>query len=348
MTEVQPYLSIIIPFYNRANLFHRPLQSIKPFRGMVTEVILVDNGSTDEAPLMANQFAESISGNEWMKVKILSCTKRNACAARNLGLAEATGKWIYFFDSDDEFSQEFMPDFHTFSQLHDADDLIALRTAVVMGDGSMRNRTCLYSTSPIDQILSSLLSTQSMVFKSDFIRKIGGWNEKVLRWDDWELGLRALLHAPQVHWMKDRTYHRLFQHAQSLTGRDESSAYERSLSALEEARLLLLRFASSPESFLGKNQSHKHRSCFSPTRMLHALAAREAILAGMLQAEQSADQSKDAMRRAYKTLAFTHTDTPYIYIWSNTWKLFLRLLYLYTKRGHRGAWRLALTLSAYA
>lgn len=345
MPQVLPCISIIIPFLNRASLFHRPLQSIKPCRGMVTEVILVDNGSTDQAPQMAVEFAESLKNNEWMRVKILSCPKGNASAARNAGLAEASGRWVYFFDSDDAFSQDFLPDFHAFSLLHKTDDLIALRTSTVMSDGRRVDRACLYSDSPVDQILSSHLSTQCMVFKREFILKIGGWNEDVFRWDDWELGLRALLHSPGMHWMKGRTYHSIYQHEESITGKDESTTLERSLSALEVARKLIVHSASCPQSIQYKSTAPQSSCTYTGSKMIHALAAREAILAGRLSAENSRDSARCIMNRAYETLALDQGRTPLIYIRSAVWKLFLKILFTYVARGHRGAWRLALTLA---
>lgn len=344
MSQVQPCISIIIPFLNRASLFHRPLQSIKPCSGMLTEVILVDNGSTDQAPQMAAEFAESLSGNEWMNVKILSCPARNACTARNAGLAEASGQWVYFFDSDDAFSPEFLSNFHAFSLLHKTDDLIALRTSMVLNDGRCVDRACLYSDSPVDQILSSQLSTQSMIFKREFILKIGGWNEAILRWNDWELGLRALLHSPGMHWMKGRTYHSIYQHEESITGKDETTTLERSLTALEEARKLVVHSASRSQSSQSKGHTPLPSCQHSASKAIRALAAREAILAGKLSAENSLDSAALIMKRAYETLSLDQGHAPFIYIRSAVWKLFLKILFTYVARGHRGAWRLALAL----
>lgn len=347
MTQVQPYLSIIIPYLNRADLFSRPLRTLKPHAGMKTEVILVDNGSTDRAPQLAARFAESMTDSEWMDVKLLKCPQRNASAARNAGLAEATGLWVYFFDSDDEFSPEFFPDFFSFSQVHADDDLIALRTCMLMPDGCMKERACLYSDSPADQILSSQLATQCMVFKRDFILRIGGWCEKISRWVDWELGVRVLLHHPQMHWMKGRSYHKIYQHPESITGKDEHSAFHRSMEAMEEVGEQMYRYASSPESCRTEAQMHKHGARFSLTTMLQALAAREAILAGKLHREGAAGMADEVMKQARETLPHHSARTPLIYIRSAVWKLFLRFICRYTAKGGRGAWRLALAVSTH-
>ena len=348
MTTAQPCLSIIIPFLNRAALFHRPLQSIKPCRGMVTEVILVDDGSTDQAPQMAADFAESLKGNEWMSVRVISCPKKNACAARNAGLAEASGSWVYFFDSDDAFSPDFLPDFHAFSHVHYADDLIALRTSMILHDGRRVDRACLYSNSPVDQILSSQLATQCLVFKREFILKIGGWNENALRWDDWELGLRSLLCSPRMHWMKGHAYHSIFQHEASITGKDETTTLERSLSALDEVRKLVIHATSPTDSSRPDGAVHQPGSRRASSRLIHALAARETILAGMLAAEKSNDSAKQVMKRAFETLALDHGRNPLIYIRSTIWTLFLKILFAYVRSGLRGAWRLALLMARYA
>ena len=80
-----------------------------------------------------------------------------------------------------------------------------------------------------------MLSTQSVVWRTAFLREIGGWNESVLVWNDWELGLRALLATPRMLILPQEGYHQILQHAQSITGETFSSRLTQILHSINHA-----------------------------------------------------------------------------------------------------------------
>src|SRR5574344_2130668 len=102
-------VSIIIPYYNRADYFVRTLQSVVQQTYRPLEILLVDNASTDASPKIAQTFQEKYQ-EEDLRVILLLRDKQGAAAARNKGLHEAHGDYIYFFDSDDEMSASFISD----------------------------------------------------------------------------------------------------------------------------------------------------------------------------------------------------------------------------------------------
>jgi glycosyltransferase involved in cell wall biosynthesis len=91
-------VSVIIPARNAAATIARTLRSLAPDAGLIGEVILVDDGSTDQT--MAT--AKSISKTFELPIRVISAQAGSAGAARNLGLEAASGEFIYFVDSDDE------------------------------------------------------------------------------------------------------------------------------------------------------------------------------------------------------------------------------------------------------
>lgn len=90
MTDV--VFSAIIPTYNRANFLPRAIESALA-QSDDTEVIVVDDESTDATPEVAARFGERIT--------YLRQTNRREGAARNLGAARAQGAYLAFLDSDD-------------------------------------------------------------------------------------------------------------------------------------------------------------------------------------------------------------------------------------------------------
>ncbi len=99
-------LSIIIPVKNAEKYLKRCLESV--FTAVVfapkvtTEVLLVDNGSTDKSLKIAEDFAKKSP----LKIKILHCEAPGASAVRNYGVKKAKGKYIWFIDADDCITQD--------------------------------------------------------------------------------------------------------------------------------------------------------------------------------------------------------------------------------------------------
>ena len=94
-----PTVSIILPTYNRARFLPQALESIRTQQWTDWELIIVDDGSTDET---AEIIGELTAGIE-QPVKFVRQENQGAYGARNTGLDHATGKYIAFFDSDDEW-----------------------------------------------------------------------------------------------------------------------------------------------------------------------------------------------------------------------------------------------------
>ena len=211
-------ITIVIPIYNRKTYIQRTLDSIPDSY----PVILVDNGSTDGSRELCTLLAKMRT-----HTRVAQESTRSAAAARNKGLSLCTTPWIYFFDSDDIFTG--LP-----TTWDETSDLICFPTRQQLR-GKMQTRAYSPVTTPHTHILNSMLNTQSMIFRTAFLQSIGGWNPACLIWDDWELGLRALLHTQNVQWLTQQTYHTIFVHPESLTGNSLSSRIAHILVALDQA-----------------------------------------------------------------------------------------------------------------
>jgi len=91
-------VSIIIPTYNRAEVLERALKSVLTQTYENHEVIVIDDGSTDNT--------ESIISKYSSKIRYFSKLHAGVSAARNLGLEKSVGTWVCFLDSDDYWLPE--------------------------------------------------------------------------------------------------------------------------------------------------------------------------------------------------------------------------------------------------
>lgn len=126
-------LSIIIPVYNAEAYLERCIHSALNQEYHSFEVILVDDGSTDQSSVICNRFAVADP-----RVTVIHKENGGVSSARNAGIDSAQGEYIMFLDSDDAllpFAVEDMMD-----NIHDEDILIAGHTVFVDGVAAVEKK----------------------------------------------------------------------------------------------------------------------------------------------------------------------------------------------------------------
>lgn len=95
-------VSVLVPTHNRAALVVKALDSVHEQSYRPIELVIVDDGSTDDTADVLREWSES-HATDGLDVVRLEGEGRGAAAARNAGIARATGSWIAFLDSDDRW-----------------------------------------------------------------------------------------------------------------------------------------------------------------------------------------------------------------------------------------------------
>lgn len=88
--------SLVVPVYNTSKYLETCLKSIEGQDFDDFEVILVDDGSTDGSEAICDEFCKRFG-----KVKVVHQANQGLSGARNTGISQAQGEWIWFIDSDD-------------------------------------------------------------------------------------------------------------------------------------------------------------------------------------------------------------------------------------------------------
>ena len=90
-------ISIIIPVYNASKYLGGCLDSLTNQTYTTWECILIDDGSTDDSGQICDEYAEKDS-----RFSVIHKANQGVSIARNAGIHESTGEWLYFCDADDE------------------------------------------------------------------------------------------------------------------------------------------------------------------------------------------------------------------------------------------------------
>ena len=117
MKEIHPMVSIIIPIYNTEECLPQCLDSVLSQSFTDWELLLVDDGSTDNSGLICDEYACSDS-----RIQVFHRVHGGASAARNHGLDSCRGTFLTFVDSDDVLlSADFLQELYDLLIQHEAD-----------------------------------------------------------------------------------------------------------------------------------------------------------------------------------------------------------------------------------
>ncbi len=180
-------ISIIIPTYNRAATVGRAVESVLAQTYPTCEIIVVDDGSTDETPQVLASFAK--------RIRTYSQPNMGRSAARNIGLNLAAGDYVVFLDSDDVLMPNMVESqFNLLQQLPGAafvtgcalmTDLRGklVRPQVVMGAPLMPPPFA-------SLVMGNSLLIHTTLIRRESLREVGGFDETLHVSEDWDLWLR--------------------------------------------------------------------------------------------------------------------------------------------------------------
>ena len=103
--EHEPLVSIIIPVYKVEKFLDECVKSVVAQTYRNLEILLVDDGSPDDCPAMCDAWATRDP-----RVRVIHKSNGGLSDARNAGIAQATGSYIYFADSDDAVAPTLVED----------------------------------------------------------------------------------------------------------------------------------------------------------------------------------------------------------------------------------------------
>src|SRR5690242_2033878 len=127
-----PRFSVVVPTYNRAATLPRAIDSVLAQSVDDFELIVVDDGSTDDTDAVLEHFGD--------RVRVVVQANAGVSAARNAGAAISQAEWLVFLDSDDELVADALEKYATGA---DAAQLVVAGTTRVTPEGNERQTVLL-------------------------------------------------------------------------------------------------------------------------------------------------------------------------------------------------------------
>ena len=200
---MKPLISVIVPLYNAAPYIEETLESIVASTYRPIEVVVVDDGSTDESLRVAQGFAKRHA-----EVCVLHQPNAGVSAARNHAICEAQGEWILPVDADDKISPTYIE--HAVEQIADDVRVIGCRAYFF---GEKQGEWDLPKYTPERLAMRNMIHISSLFRKEDFLR-VGGFCEQEIYREDWSFWVSLMeLGGKYVRLDEVGLYYRVLPHS---------------------------------------------------------------------------------------------------------------------------------------
>jgi len=184
-------VSVIIPTFNRAATLPRALESVLQQRGVSFELLVVDDGSTDGT--------RDLIARAGRDVRYFHQPNRGPAAARNLGIRNATGEFLAFLDSDDEWLPEKLAVQVEYFEENRA-SLICQTEELWIRNGKRVNPMKKHKKeggSIFEKCLPRcVVSPSAVMMRREFFDSVGLFDESFPACEDYDLWLRASARFP--------------------------------------------------------------------------------------------------------------------------------------------------------
>ena len=200
---MDPLFSVILPTYNRAYVLWRAIQSVIAQTEPRWELMVVDDGSTDDTLRLLEEFRDP-------RIRTFSITNGGASAARNYGARQTQAPYLAYIDSDNTWHAEYLATMLRAIERH-PDGVLwycgqntslwqrnAARTWML--EHVLVEPRAQYSPEDVLQLCGA--DTNCIVHTRPLLKELGGWDEACSFLEDWDLFARCVQRYPsRIYWV---------------------------------------------------------------------------------------------------------------------------------------------------
>jgi glycosyltransferase involved in cell wall biosynthesis len=225
-------VTIVIPTFNGERWLAEAIDSALSQTHRVSEIIVVDDGSTDRSVAIAEAYGAPVRVHR---------RERNGGigAARNDGVILATGEWIKFLDADDTLRSDCVATQLAAAAEHGGKRIAVFgRLALVDWDGRFlldRRVDVPEGFVGLDWVIANSVMTTCPLFRTEDVRSVGLLNEDLPSSEDYDLIVRIAISGVRILYRDTIVYdYRQHQMVDRVTLRDSAEVIERAASLVEE------------------------------------------------------------------------------------------------------------------
>lgn len=226
---MQPTVSILVPCYNAAPWLAETLESALAQTWEDKEIVLVDDGSTDDSLAIARKF-------EARGVKVIAQANQGASAARNAAFEASSGEWIQYLDADDLLAPGKIEQQMRFAAEVGQDMILCAkwgRFRKTPEDAVFAHQPLCTDASAVEWIVlkgtgqaSYMMHPAAWLVPRQLVGRAGPWDVRLSLDDDGEFFNRAVLASAGVRYCADATSYYRSNLAGSLSGRRSDAAWQ--------------------------------------------------------------------------------------------------------------------------
>jgi glycosyltransferase involved in cell wall biosynthesis len=228
LRRVAPLCSVIIPTYNHADYIERSISSALAQTLKEKEVIVVDDGSTDDTSERLRQYAG--------RVTCLQKENGGLGAARNTGIRMSRGTYLQFLDADDSIAPGKLQTHVSFLEAHPEVDVVYSDCRVVDSAG-VEGPNASVPVDPGQDVVRELLRHNLMPVHASVVRRsavvaVGMFDECRTAQEDWDLWLRLAIRGSRFRYVSGNVA--FYDQAGSLMTTNAELMYRRTKHLLEK------------------------------------------------------------------------------------------------------------------
>jgi glycosyltransferase involved in cell wall biosynthesis len=205
-----PAVSVVVPCHNSAAYLRETFESVAAQTLADLEIVMVDDGSTDDTRALAAQLARSAD----RPVRLVLQERRGVAAARNRGILEARGRYVLPLDADDLIDPRMLEEAAAMLEADPAMSIVYTDRA----DFGDIERTWRAGAFELPRLRYFNQIGYCSLFRRTLWEELGGYRGNVDGFDDWDFWLAAALRGHRAAHLP-KPYHRHRRRSDSLLWR---------------------------------------------------------------------------------------------------------------------------------
>ena len=248
-----PVVSVIIPVFNTEKYLDKCIDSVRAQTYRNIEILLIDDGSTDRSGEICDRQA-----SEDDRIQVVHISNHGVSHARNLGIQRASGKYLFFVDSDDYIDCEMIADQIRTMENENADLCVS-----ALSEENVASSFCIDLTKQCDQEMHFLLKNHLLfgpyvkLYRRDVVNNHGiVFPEDFSYGEDLLFNMAYLRFVERICYVNQHYYHYVRDNPQSLSQKVRWDAFDNDmvLHCAVKSWLLMKNLMTEPIQMLMANR----------------------------------------------------------------------------------------------